>query len=167
MRPMELSAAEARLLLEEGTPGAADLLLWAVLAKNPRDAAAWEGLSEVAERIGAVEFAAWYAGVAASLRGGAAGANTAMAQGPRAAASADERFLVIKAWGYGFCSDLDHTVAGLLLAELTGRTPVTHWGVNSLFSVDPERDAFREYFEPVSPARLEDVIAEAEGGEGE
>jgi protein O-GlcNAc transferase len=61
-----------------------------------------------------------------------------------------ERFLLIKAWGHGFWADVTHVLGALLLAEITGRTPVTHWGSNSLYCIDSNADAFQAYFEPVS-----------------
>jgi protein O-GlcNAc transferase len=61
-----------------------------------------------------------------------------------------ERFLLIKAWGYGFWSDVNHLLGQCLVAELTGRTPVVHWGGNSLFSDDPGQNAFENFFLPVS-----------------
>ncbi len=67
------------------------------------------------------------------------------------------RFLLIKSWGYGFWSDMNHVFGCLLLAEITGRAPVTHWGRNSLFTDGTDSDAFRLYFEPVSPFVIEDV----------
>jgi protein O-GlcNAc transferase len=70
-----------------------------------------------------------------------------------------ERFLVIKAWGYGFWSDVNHLLGQLLLAELTGRTPVVHWGGNSLFSDDPGENAFVNYFEPVSRHTLKELAS--------
>ena len=67
------------------------------------------------------------------------------------------RFLLIKAWGYGFWSDMDHVLGQLLLADITGRVPVVHWGDNSLFK-DADRDnAFEAFFVPVSTYSLEDV----------
>ncbi len=68
-----------------------------------------------------------------------------------------KRYLVIKAWGYGFCSDLDHVLGGLLLAEMTGRTPIVHWGAGSLFRDDPDEEGWRRFFEPVSKATPADV----------
>jgi hypothetical protein len=65
-----------------------------------------------------------------------------------------DRYLLIKAWGYGFWSDMDHVLGCLLLAEMTGRVPVVHWGANSLFSDDPTRNAFENFFEPVSNADI-------------
>jgi protein O-GlcNAc transferase len=46
----------------------------------------------------------------------------------------------------------------LLLAEITHRTPVVHWGNNSRFGDRSGRDAFRNYFEPVSDISLSDLM---------
>ena len=69
----------------------------------------------------------------------------------------EDRFLLIKAWGFGFWSDMNHVFGNLLLAEIEGRIPVTHWGRNSLFTDGSCVDAFRLYFEPVSPYAIEDL----------
>jgi protein O-GlcNAc transferase len=69
-----------------------------------------------------------------------------------------KRYLVIKAWGYGFCSDLDHVLGALLLAEITGRTPLVHWGKGSLFRDEPEENAWPRFFEPVSSIKLSDLL---------
>jgi len=67
------------------------------------------------------------------------------------------RYLLIKAWGYGFWSDMNHVFGCLLLAEITGRVPVSHWGNNSLFGDGTNSDALRLYFEPISPVGIEDL----------
>ena len=67
------------------------------------------------------------------------------------------RFLLIKAWGFGFWSDMDHVLGQLLLAEISGRVPVVHWGDNSLFRGPDCDNAFEAFFEPVSAYTLEDV----------
>ena len=67
------------------------------------------------------------------------------------------RFLFIKAWGYGFWSDVAHVLGQLLLAELTGRTPIVQWGADSLFWDGRCANAFESYFEPVSPYSVRDV----------
>jgi hypothetical protein len=36
------------------------------------------------------------------------------------------RYLLIKAWGFGFWADLDHVLGALLLADLTRRVPVVY-----------------------------------------
>ena len=43
------------------------------------------------------------------------------------------KYLLIKAWGFGFFSDVNHIIGQLLIAELTGRIPIVYWGKNSLF----------------------------------
>jgi protein O-GlcNAc transferase len=63
---------------------------------------------------------------------------------------AQPRYLLIKAWGYGFWSDIDHVYGALLLAEITGRVPVVKWGSNSLFRDADTDNAFESYFEPIS-----------------
>jgi len=69
------------------------------------------------------------------------------------------RFLLIKAWGAGFWSDMNHVLGCLLLAEITGRVPVTHWGRNSCYCDGTTSDAFRLYFEAVSPFGIGDLEA--------
>ncbi len=70
-----------------------------------------------------------------------------------------DQFLLIKAWGYGFWAEITYVIAQLCLAEMTGRAPVVHWGGNSLYSDDPDADAFQAFFAPVSSYRLEDLIS--------
>lgn len=125
----------------------------------------WRTLADIATRVGAHMVAAdcWQA--ARQLAPGDAAILTSL-QAARAAqhqaestatARTSPRYLLIKAWGYGFWSDLDHVLTMLLLADITGRTPIVHWGGNSLFR-DPDSDeAFSQFFEPVSPARLSDL----------
>jgi hypothetical protein len=62
------------------------------------------------------------------------------------------RFLLIKAWGCGFWSDVAHVVGQLLIAELTDRIPVVYWGADSLYASENPllKDAFTMYFLPVS-----------------
>jgi hypothetical protein len=69
-----------------------------------------------------------------------------------------DRFLLIKSWGCGFWSDVDHVMGQLLAAELTNRIPVIYWGPNSLYSKSFESNAFDLYFEPVSEYRIEDLM---------
>lgn len=69
----------------------------------------------------------------------------------------DARFLLIKAWGWGFWADMDHLIGQLLVAELTNRIPVVSWGTNSLYSDTILSNAFELYYEPVSNYTLQDV----------
>lgn len=147
MEVLQFTPAEAERYLSEGTPAAAELIIRETLSRNPRDPAAWLVLSRVSAALGDGTGAERFARVAKDLSDTAAPAR-----------GGGDRFLLIKAWGYGFCSDLDHVLGGLLLCEISGRTPVTHWGGNSLFSADPGKDAFREYFEPLSPFSIDDLV---------
>ncbi len=67
-------------------------------------------------------------------------------------------FLLIKAWGFGFWADVDHVLGQLLLAEMTERTPIVHWGTNSLYNTKEDNNAFTMYFEPVSPFSVYDIL---------
>jgi len=70
---------------------------------------------------------------------------------------AADRFLLIKSWGCGFWSDVDHVMGQLLAAEIANRIPVVYWGSNSLYSESFEGNAFELYFEPVSNYTIEDL----------
>lgn len=70
----------------------------------------------------------------------------------------NERFMLIKSWGCGFWSDVDHVMGQLLAAELTNRIPVIYWGTNSLYAESFKTNAFELYFEPVSSYSIYDVI---------
>jgi len=70
---------------------------------------------------------------------------------------ADARFLLIKAWGYGFGSELASLMGALLLAEITARTPIVHWGPNCLYSDGSAANAFHHYFEPIGTQTLDDL----------
>lgn len=75
------------------------------------------------------------------------GANTLA--GEVASAAEVGRFHLIRAWGFGFCADVDHVLGHALLAEIQGRTPVVWWGVSSLFHDSGVANAWDAFFEPV------------------
>lgn len=70
----------------------------------------------------------------------------------------NERFLLIKAWGCGFWSDVDHVMGQLLAAEITNRIPIIYWGPNSLYAESFKSNAFDLYFEPVSEYTIYDIM---------
>ena len=71
------------------------------------------------------------------------------------------RYLLIKAWGYGFWSDVHHVLGQLLLAELTQRIPVVHWGSNSLFGDgDDWHNAYTDFFQPHTTVQLKDLCVD-------
>lgn len=69
-----------------------------------------------------------------------------------------DRFLLIKSWGCGFWSDVDHVMGQLLAAELSNRIPVVYWGTNSLYAGSFQTNTFEMYFEPVSDYTIHDVM---------
>jgi hypothetical protein len=71
----------------------------------------------------------------------------------------DKKFLLIKAWGYGFWSDIDHVLGQLLLCEMTGRIPIVCWGSNSNYNTGKIDNAFELYFEPISQYTIHDMLA--------
>ncbi len=70
-------------------------------------------------------------------------------------ASPDKRFLLIRAWGQGFWSDVSHVLGACLLAEHTNRTPVVVWGRESRYRPDNVANAWPLFFEPVSNGAIE------------
>ena len=69
----------------------------------------------------------------------------------------DEKYLISKAWGYGFFSDVMVSLGHLLIAELTHRIPMVYWGTNSLFRSPETENAFNVYFLPASTANRADI----------
>lgn len=57
-----------------------------------------------------------------------------------------EKYLIIKAWGHGFFSEINHLISNLLLAELTGRTAICWWGENCLFRNSEDTNAISHFF---------------------
>ena len=70
------------------------------------------------------------------------------------AAATPGKLLLIKAWGEDFWTDVDHVLGQALLAELSGRRPVVHWGANSRFGGTAAQSAFEHFFAPLSEATL-------------
>ena len=74
------------------------------------------------------------------------------------------RYLLIKPWGQGFWAEVSHVLGCLLLAEATGRTPVTLWGRGCIFAAG-EGDAFTTYFRPLSNQTWQDAARLAVPGQ--
>ena len=77
--------------------------------------------------------------------------------GDRPGPATATRFLLIKAWGTGFWSEIMHLLGALLTAEITERIPVVLWGANSLFREPGLVDGYTQFFEPVSDTGLDDL----------
>lgn len=162
--PLALGKAldDAQRYLKDGNLALADLFAQDALGLDPANPDALMVLGEVAVRRGLRGHAVSFLKRALSGRQDDAVATVLLS---RALALQEENragpsggLLVIKAWGAGFWADVAHVLGGLLLAELTGRTPVTLWGPNSRYSDGAALDAFTLYFEPVSDLRPADLM---------
>lgn len=142
--------------IKKGNLQKADLLCRQALAEHPELGVAWQLLAVIAHRVGARELALQYDTTARQHLPGSDSV-LPLPLPPREQPTAP-RYLLIKAWGFGFWADLDHVYGSLLLAELTGRIPVVHWGQNSLFRGPDTANAFECFFEPVSGLRWDDLI---------
>ncbi|MBM3532190.1 MAG: hypothetical protein FJX60_04040 [Alphaproteobacteria bacterium] len=74
---------------------------------------------------------------------------------------ARRRYLAIHPWGCGLWGEIDHVIAQLAVAEITGRVPIVHWGNNGVYPAPGLNNAWEAYFEPVSDVSLGDVKATA------
>lgn len=144
-----------------GNLAASEIVCRTIIDADPANAAALNLLGVLATRLKATEQARRYfedairiAPANQTLRRNLDRLNLVPAtrvQGPA------PRYLVIKAWGFGFWSDMSHVLGSLLLAEITDRTPVIHLGRNSLYSDGSDADVFQTYFQPVSDVSLRDL----------
>jgi hypothetical protein len=146
--------------LYRGQLAAADGWCRRRLAAAPGDPVALNLLGCIAAMAGLPDHAARYFHNALPLA--AARDNLELAGSGRADSGWPGRdrpgFVLIKAWGYGFCAELAHVLGGLLLARITGRVPVVQWGRRCLFS-DGGADSFTRFFEPVSDHGLAALAA--------
>lgn len=147
----------ADLCLAEGNLALAEIIARELQRSAPGHPELLRILAEVARRVGEHAWADASASQAAAGPGAApvSPAPWAPADTPDPA----DRFLLIRAWGCGFWSDVDHVLGQLLLAELAGRTPVVHWGTGSLFRRPDRPNGWEVYFQPVSSVRSEELAA--------
>jgi protein O-GlcNAc transferase len=162
--------ARVSMLLQKGNIPMAELLLRTHLEKQPSDHEAYFQLGRIAAAIKLPQFALQYFNEsirlapnwqppldALKLANKHLAESQAIDQTKSEQSKLVENFILIKAWGYGFWSDVSHVLSQLLVAELTGRTPVVHWGTNSLFGDGTSANAFEFYFEPVSKVGITDL----------
>jgi protein O-GlcNAc transferase len=163
---IEQNGAVALQYFNLGNLAAAEVICRNLLDADPTDAGALHLIGMIAARIGMHDHAAWYLSSALSANPANRAARdnlNALRTGPLLAnarpqqRSSDAKYLVIKSWGFGFWSDVTQVLGALLLAEVTSRIPVVHWGRNSLFGDGSAANAFHNYFEPVSNVTLEDI----------
>lgn len=156
---------DARGSLKQGNIPRADLICQSLLVQEIRTVDTVFLLGQIAMAIGEYNAARWlFAQLRSLLPAPCDQALSNLSQlekkrleEERLVPPGRQRFHLIKAWGFGFASDLDHTLGHLLLAELTGRTPVIHWGLNSLFRDANAHEAWTQFFEPVSRWKIGDL----------
>lgn len=68
-----------------------------------------------------------------------------------------DKYILIRAWGCGFWSDVFHVIGCLLIAEISGRVPIVYWGENSLFTGNTDENAFSCYFEEFYNLGVDDI----------
>ena len=59
-----------------------------------------------------------------------------------------EKFHIIKAWGFGFGAEMFALMGQIYLAEVLNRTPIVHWGENFLYRQSGSECVFSHFFEP-------------------
>ncbi|MGB8078567.1 MAG: hypothetical protein WCF09_11900, partial [Gallionella sp.] len=126
-KPPETNISE---LLRKGNLAQAEIFLRIFLANEPNNPEALFALGKIAREINLPHFALHYFGEAIKFapewqlpKINRDRVSRELSE-IRQQAGQTERFLLIKAWGYGFWSDVSHVLGQLLLAEITGRTPV-------------------------------------------
>lgn len=156
--------------LQKGNYGQTDLLSRHMMEAIPGNPWPRILLSETALRIGEIECArswaaeagrlienqpdAWVPEVSAAFQHLSNELNRTEAQ------PCQSGYLLIKSWGYGLWSDVEHVLSSLLLAEMTNRIPIIHWGINSYYIDEGTDEAFGTLFEPIAPLTMAELAAE-------
>jgi len=68
-----------------------------------------------------------------------------------------KKYHLIKAWGYGFGSEMASLMSQAYLAEATNRQPVVDWGENFLYRSEGIDCAFHHYFKPFNTLTIDDI----------
>lgn len=69
----------------------------------------------------------------------------------------NNRFLLIKSLGTSLWGDVDHVMCQLFAAEITNRTPVVYWGMESIYSGALTTNSYELFFEPVSKVSVHEL----------
>lgn len=164
LTPISQHYLQAQELFEKGQLAQAEMLCRQALVEAPRNGLALNLIGQIAAALGMLEHAASYYRAAMTSDPSIRRAELNLREVTQQIASRphrspeSDRYLLIKAWGGGFWADMDHVLGQLLLAEITGRKPIVHWGSTSLFTDDPSHDAFSTFFEPVSVHSISDIM---------
>lgn len=160
----EIKASEAISALNKGNLQLADIICRTLIDSGVRCSEVYEVLGHISRYVGRYDMALQYFQSAIDVNPSCQSAKKNITELRRM--TGQERhdkntgvsYLLIKAWGSGFWSDIDHILGQLLLAEITGRIPVVFWSNASLFSDGSNRNAYEIYFEPLSDISLDDLI---------
>jgi len=156
-------------LIETGQWPLAEMLLRQSLLQDPRCAWSEDALGRIAANLGLFEAAAEHFRRAMALAPDwtdpainlEAALSFADLLGDPSKGDPSEsgppRRLLIKAWGFGFWSDVFHVLSQLLLAEISQRQPMIHWGWNSLYRRSDSFNAFEHFFQPLPQSSLQDL----------
>ncbi|MCC3380785.1 O-fucosyltransferase family protein [Paenibacillus farraposensis] len=68
------------------------------------------------------------------------------------------RFLLIKGYSHSILMDIRQLLNYIVVADLSNRVPVVHWGSSSFYNGKIYNNAFNMYFEPVSDYTIEDLM---------
>jgi len=68
-----------------------------------------------------------------------------------------QKYHLIKAWGYGFGSEMASLMSQAYLAEVTNREPVVDWGENFLYRSEGRDCAFHHYFKPFNALKVDSL----------
>ena len=137
---------QAEIYFARGNFTVATMLAQKALEKDPAGLDAYTILAKIAQKQGTKEQAARFYNLALW------GEDKDVFTPPPT-----KGFLLIKAWSFGFWSDVEQIMAALLFCELTGRIPVIHWGSNSYYNSDPSSNGFNLFFEPINAYELKDL----------
>lgn len=68
------------------------------------------------------------------------------------------KFMIIKGYSHNIWLDIRQLLDQLVIAELSGRVPIVHWGSNSFYDGTIYNNAYNLYFEPITNYTIEDVM---------
>ena len=137
---------------------AAERLCRIRLRSDPLDVFALSGLALVARRIGRLDYERLFLSRLASPFGDEYRPMVPLDQiVPPANASLARRYMIVTPRGCGLWSDFASVVGAYILAWRTNRVPIVSWRHGCQYNDDGSHDAFADFFEPLSDARIEDL----------
>lgn len=153
----DASVLFARYLLDENY-AAAERICRIRLRSDPSDVFALSSLALIARHIGRLDYERSFLSRLASPFGDQYRPMTPRDQiVPPADASLARRYMIVTPRGCGMWSDFASVVGAYILAWRTNRVPIVSWRHGCQYNDDGSHDAFADFFEPLSDARIEDL----------